>query len=201
MNNETYIKAITKSYSRMFGRPGQIVQLRTDSETDQIPTAIDILYYLPASEADPLTTVVTAGMSYLLTPNADTYVELMLVYGKTGNKDDREKWGKELGNLAVAPFRNDFSLSIPMTLSDVKLSLFAEMDAAIILGSDYTEPEFVTVKGEPDREVALARVFPVHNSERLAAQRIGALQVIRQIRRSDYDVTEYDRPPVEIKEE
>src|SRR5262245_34128651 len=128
-NSEPYLLNLRNAYEQFFGVPDHVIEFRRDVNDKDVPTELDILYFLPIEGPgeDDITTVATAGMSSKSMSGPYELVELALEFKGGCEKDCRELLAKQLAELAVIPFREHRYFAPNMALNGIRLHPFDNM--------------------------------------------------------------------------
>jgi len=167
------LRLIRSALVSEFGPPFDILELRHQGVSDEVPTEIDVLFFEPGPtdnhpSDDWFTYLVTCGLSTRTLPGPLERVELLMSVRRRLTSDERHSLGRRLAELGTVPFRDRFALQPEMVLSGVTLPLFEQMThvaLSLYLGGEYlpTNPAIALLDVTPvfEDEVEQIRVISV----------------------------------------
>jgi cell wall assembly regulator SMI1 len=189
-------KTIRAAVEAEFGAPFDVLELRHAGQSQDVPTAIDVLFFEPrASEGMPegewYTYLVTCGLATVEPPVPAERFELVLSVRRRLPREDRHRLARRLAELGTLPFRDRFVLPPEMVLAGVTLPVFERMSHVVL--SPYRGLEYLPTRPP----VALVEVMPVFPGEADQVRRLGAGEAffrfsVAEVRRDDPDRREVD---------
>src|SRR5262245_44248805 len=194
-SSEQYLLDLRNAYEQFMGAPDNIIEFRRNAGDENVPTELDILFFLPIEGPgeDNVTMVATAGMSSKTMNGPYERVELAFEFKGGCEKDDRELLAKQLAELAVVPFREHRYFAPNMALDGIHLHPFDNMTFALV-----TKWELLGDINLPGIQppVTLLRLTPLYESEARLAEEIGDIEAFTRFRHRGMIPEDFERKPV-----
>lgn len=200
--NKITLLDLHAAYQQWAGTPIASLELRHAEVSDNIPTAMDILFFQPppedkVSSKEFFTYITTAGMSTRIMQGPCQYVELIL---RVQGRHDLEKLkttGRGLGELAIVPFREGTYFAPNLIVSNISLPLFEHMDSVLITNWGIQTPEYLPGLKMP---VQLLSIHPIYASEADIIEAIGDVEASRRYAIQGINWDDPERPPAHLEE-
>lgn len=199
---DDYLKILHQCYKEWNGQLKHTVEFRKDSDSDSVPTTMDILFFVDEPKGEKAFTIAaTAGMSIFPLPKTSRNVELLIGYYGALNEKERQAQAKAIAELATIPFRDEFELETPMTLGDVNIPPFDKMTSVLVTQWNYLSEEFLPDSHEKlPQPVELLRITPIYESEQKALNNTKKFsQTMRKMMKSSSDLSDPNRKPIDLK--
>lgn len=121
---------LEEAYENLFGGPEFVLELHRQAADNNVPSELDILFFLSADKE--FFFVATAGLSMRELVGMHPRIELIAQISSTVTKEDLLSFARDLAEFAVLPFRLRDSLETKQIIYDTRLSMFSKMDCLLI---------------------------------------------------------------------
>lgn len=199
-NSEITLKKLNAAFEEWSGKPKKVIELRRKEKNETVPTKLDLLYFQP-DESDGLegdeffTSIATAGMSMRVMKGPYENVELLLQVQGTYSDEDLEAVARRLGELAVAPFREDSYFVPDQVVRNFEFPLFEKMDCVLITNVGVNVETWLPGIEPP---VLLLWVKPLFESEAKIAEKIGDVKTAQQFYKKGVNWDDPERDPLKL---
>jgi len=175
--------------------PGYVSTFRHDEANSEVPTEIDVLFFLPEEgpNEDDITTVTTAGMSSRPMKDSSQRVELVMELKGQLDEKGRETLARQLADLAILPFQKGWTFGENTVLDGIVLHPFERMTHVLIKNWSTTEEALPDV----DPRVVLLRAIPLFEKEAAVVREIGDVPALARFLGKKARMEDFDREPVE----
>lgn len=193
-SSEQYLQDLHAAYEKFLGVPDHVVEFRRNLSDENVPTMMDILFFLPLEGPgeDDMTTVATAGMSSRTINGLYERIELAIEFKGGCEKDNREMLAKQLAELAVLPFREGRYFAPNMVIEGIQLHPFENMSYALLTKWNYSGDILLPGIQPP---AVLLRLTPLYESEANMAEEIGDIQALAWLRQKGMIPEDFERTP------
>ena len=191
------LPALHAAYEPLLGKPAKVLPFRRRTPDAAMPGELDVLIFQPRDysrlpDDKCFTFLATAGISSLPLPETGRRVELVVRVDGRQPEEGLEALGRTLADLAILPFRENFSWLPDLVLYDLRLPLFERMDCGLI--TSWPIPSETRLPGLP-LPVPVLSLYPIFENEIGFIRRSGTLHAYRSALRQGINWYDPRRPP------
>jgi len=162
VENSLDLQSLHNAFEEWMGEIHETVPFRRETPNSEIPTEMDVLYYLTDDPQEEDNIVITAGMSSRKFESPIPRIEIGYTLNTHGTPEDRQQWAKSLAEFAVKPFIEKHYFTTNMIVKDVSLKPFKHTNCVWIMDWFHPGDEYLP---QLDIPVRLLRLIPLFESE------------------------------------